>query len=99
MDAFSNATGNVIKGDQVAVYQDTYLELTEINSSSNPKMQVNKSHDSNQEPGSLGLGKTELTDKRKLFIVNRPFLFIFEINRHIVALGRIRDPHWCKFCR
>ena len=88
----------MIKGDQVAVYQDTYLELIENDSTNNSKMQTNQLDDSIQNLSLLGLRTTAKADKKKSFNVNRPFVFIFEINHQIVALGRIKDPHWCKFC-
>ena len=88
----------MIKGDQVAVYQDTYLELIENDSTNNSKMQTNQLDDSIQNLSLLGLRTTAKADKKKSFNVNRPFVFIFEINNQIVALGRIKDPHWCKLC-
>ena len=30
--------------------------------------------------------------------VNRPFFFIVEMDHDVLALGRIKDPNWCKFC-
>ena len=97
MKVFANATGNGIKGNRVAVYQDTYLELIESTNKSGSKKESHYFNDTLLAPGQLKLEKTE--SKAKSFMANRPFLFVFEINRHIVALGRIKDPHWCKTCR
>ena len=70
----------MIKGDQVAVYQDTYLELIENDSTNNSKMQTNQLDDSIQNLSLLGLRTTAKADKKKSFNVNRPFVFIFEIS-------------------
>ena len=28
------------------------------------------------------------------FVVNRPFLFIVEVDHTILAMGKIKDPNW-----
>ena len=32
------------------------------------------------------------------FIVNRPFMAILQVDHEILAVGRIKDPLWCKTC-
>ena len=88
---FSNDTGNGIKGDQVAVYQDTYLELAESVSSSSDVMSKNDTI--------AVLEPVKAIDEDKLFKANRPFIFVFIVKSQIVALGRVKDPFWCKNCK
>ena len=93
MDAFSNATGNGIRGDQVSVYQDTYLELIEATND-------DSKHDTSKHKDPLSvLEPIKAPGDKKIIKANRPFLFVFVIKRHIVALGRIQNPLWCKFCQ
>jgi hypothetical protein len=91
LDVFSNKTGNGIKGDQVAVYQDTYLELAES---------VSSTSDIKSKNDTIAvLEPVKSIDEDKLFKVNRPFFFVFMIKSQIVALGRVKDPNWCKNCK
>ena len=88
---FSNDTGNGIKGDQVAVYQDTYLELAES---------VSSSSDATSKNDTIAvLEPVKAIDENKLFKADRPFFFVFIVNSQIVALGRVKDPLWCKNCK
>ena len=90
LDVFSNDTGHGIKGDQVAVYQDTYLDLSE-----------NKAPETEEQCKNETLAVLEpikAIDENKLMKINRPFVFAFVIKTHVVALGRIKDPSWCKNC-
>ena len=32
------------------------------------------------------------------FIVNQPFMAILQVDHEILAVGRIKDPLWCKTC-
>ena len=91
MDVFSNETGHGITGDKVAVYQDTYLELAESVSSI--------SDDKSKNDTIAVLEPVKEIDQDKLFKANRPFFFVFIIKNQIVALGRIKDPLWCKNCK
>ena len=90
LDVFSNDTGYGIKGDQVAVYQDTYLDLSE-NKAPETEAQCKNETLAVLEP-------IKAIDGNKLMKINRPFVFAFVIKTHVVALGRIKDPSWCKNC-
>ena len=89
---FSNSTGNGITGDQVAVYQDTYLELSET------KDDVPGKEEASSTTTTKVLGLIKDVKEKAVFKANRPFLFVFAIESHIVALGRVKDPSWCKLC-
>ena len=89
----------------MAVYQDTYLELVETVVKPKDEALMDDEDDKMSKTilnsGILGKGKSgkDYVEKSKTLKVNRPFLFIFTLKQHIVALGRIRDPHWCKLCQ
>ena len=89
---FSNSTGNGITGDQVAVYQDTYLELSET------KDNLPEKEEASLKNTTKGLELIKDVKEKTVFKANRPFLFVFAIESHIVALGRVKDPSWCKLC-
>ena len=75
----------------MAVYQDTYLEMSENNAATTEAQSKNETL--------AVLEPIKAIDEKKLFKANRPFFFVFVMKTHIVALGRIKDPLWCKTCK
>ena len=75
----------------MAVYQDTYLELSENI--------VAPTEDQLKNETLAVLEPIEAINEKKLLKINRPFFFAFVMKTHIVAIGRIKDPLWCKHCK
>ena len=71
----------------MGVYQDTFLELIE-----STRLDPEKDKSEAKATSTESLQQEEV-------VVDRPFLFLLSVDRDILALGRIRDPYWCKFCK
>ena len=92
--------------DTVGVYQDCFLDLSEspdLDNSGGEKevFEVKDKHNMKEEDGDSRTSQdTESDDDSdsKEFKVDQPFLLILELDRKILAIGRIKDPTWCKFC-
>ncbi len=80
------SSGEALPASFVGVYQDAFLELTE-STSTDPKADKSESYDPGDDP------------ERPQLTVNKPFLFIMEVDEDIIAFGRVKDPYWCKFCK
>ena len=85
MTIFANSTGETVKGNEVGIYQDTYLELSESPQASSPGPVDEPLVDA-------------ITDVADDFNADQPFIFLITQSNYLLALGRVKDPFWCKFC-
>ena len=73
---------SALNGDFIGVYQDVYLQMLETEDA-----------DLLDEDIEMQNAETDLE-----FIVNQPFMAILQVDHEILAVGRIKDPLWCKTC-
>ena len=72
-----------LEGDYIGVYQDVFLEMIESDAD----------HSFLSEDIDNRNAATEIE-----FHVNKPFMVLVKMDHELLAVGRVMDPHWCKFC-
>merc|ERR1712141_692396 len=71
-----------LNGDLIGVYQDVFLQMVE-------------KEDTDLSIDDIENGNLKSDSK---FVADRPFMVVLQIDNEVIAIGRVKDPLWCKTC-